>query len=80
MKTTNWTEKEDNILFTSVKTNQCISNAFKEASGITGRSVSACSARYYNVLRKDEHFCALYVRKKSMWERFCNNIVDWILK
>jgi len=80
MTTTKWNEKDDNILMMSVKTNGSLANAFKEASGITGRSYSACSARYYNVLKKDEHFCALYVRKKTLWDRFCDKVVSFLLK
>ena len=80
MTTTKWNEKDDNILMMSVKTNSSLANAFKEASGITGRSYSSCSSRYYNVLRKDEHFCVSYVRKKTLWDRFCDKVVDFLLK
>lgn len=76
----NWTEKEDNVLAMSVKSNSSLSSAFREASGITGRSYKACSTRYYNVLKNDEHFLAMYVKKKSLWDRFCDKVVNFILK
>lgn len=76
----NWNENEDKILMLSVKTNQCISNAFKEASEVTGRSISACSSRYYNVLKNDEHFCTLYVEKKSWWDKVTDKFIEWLLK
>ena len=76
----NWNKEEDKILMMSVKTNNSLTNAFKEASDITGRSVSACSSRYYNVLKNDEHFLALYVKKKTLWERFCDKWISLIIK
>lgn len=76
----NWTEKEDNVLAMSVKSNSSLSSAFREASGITGRSYSSCSSRYYNVLKKDEHFLALYVRKKTLWDKINDKLVSWIMK
>lgn len=76
----NWNEEEDKILAMSVKTNGSLANAFKEASGITGRSVKSCSSRYYNVLKKDEHFLALYVRKKTLWDKISDKLVSWLMK
>lgn len=76
----NWNEEEDKILAMSVKTNGSLANAFKEASGITGRSVKSCSSRYYNVLKKDEHFLVLYARKKTLWDKISDKLVSWIIK
>ena len=71
-----WTENEDRILSLAVKSNSTISNAFKEASGITGRSIGACSARYYNHIKNSEYFLAMFAHKKTFWDK----VIDFFLK
>ena len=50
-----WTTTEDSIVVDQVRKSPTnLTHAFKEAARVTGRSVTACSNRWYTVLSKDK--------------------------
>ena len=51
-----WTTTEDSIVVEQVRKSPTnLKQAFKEAARVTGRSITACSTRWYTVLSKDKN-------------------------
>ena len=51
-----WTSAEDTQVVDQVRKSPTnLKQAFKEAARVTGRSITACSTRWYTVLSKDKN-------------------------
>ena len=63
-----WTSAEDTQVVDQVRKSPTnLKQAFKEAARVTGRSVTACSTRWYTVLSKDKNnACFIIVSEKSL--------------
>ena len=61
-----WTSAEDTQVVDQVRKSPTnLKQAFKEAARVTGRSVTACSTRWYTVLSKDKNnVCFITVSEK----------------
>ena len=61
-----WTTTEDSIVVDQVRKSPTnLTYAFKEAARVTGRSVTACSNRWYTVLSKDKaNICFITISSK----------------
>ena len=85
-----WTTTEDSIVVEQVRKSPTnLKQAFKEAARVTGRSVPACSQRWYTVLSKDKsNACFITVsgqhkslnRKNSKGTSCTNNLFTRVLK
>lgn len=85
-----WTTTEDSIVVEQVRKSPTnLKQAFKEAARVTGRSVAACSQRWYTVLSKDKsNACFITVsgqhkslnRKNSTGTSCTNNLFTRVLK
>ena len=85
-----WTTTEDSIVVEQVRKSPTnLKQAFKEAARVTGRSVPACSQRWYTVLSKDKsNACFITVsgqhkslnRKNGTGTSCTNNLFIRVLK
>ena len=85
-----WTTTEDSIVVEQVRKSPTnLKQAFKEAARVTGRSVPACSRRWYTVLSKDKsNACFITVsgqhkslnRKNGTGTSCTNNLFTRVLK
>ena len=85
-----WTSAEDTHVVDQVRKSPTnLKQAFKEAARVTGRSVSACSQRWYTVLSKDKsNACFITVsgqhkslnRKNGTGTSCTNNLFTRVLK
>lgn len=85
-----WTTTEDSIVVEQVRKSPTnLKQAFKEAARVTGRSVLACSQRWYTVLSKDKNnACFITVsgqhkslnRKNGTGTSCTNNLFTRVLK
>ena len=89
-KSKRWTSAEDTHVVDQVRKSPTnLKQAFKEAARVTGRSVPACSQRWYTVLSKDKNnACFITVssqhkslnRKNSSGTSCTNNLFTRVLK
>ena len=85
-----WTTTEDSIVVEQVRKSPTnLKQAFKEAARVTGRSVLACSQRWYAVLSRDKNnACFITVsgkhkslnRKNGTGTSCTNNLFTRVLK
>lgn len=65
-----WTSAEDTQVVDQVRKSPTnLKQAFKEAARVTGRSMTACSIRWYTVLSKDKNnacFITISAKHKSL--------------